>query len=143
FRFEGTYYETENENQILPLSLPQSSGYDSKLINAGLVSSRGVELSVGSTILSSPDYPFDIDLNYTYTRTRIEELAEGIDYYEFWTDAKGGAYSWVGEDIGNIYDQRLVTVEDESSPYYGWPVLDESGSWQSQSGINDLVKIGN
>lgn len=143
FRFEGTYYETENENQILPLSLPQSSGYGSKLINAGLVSSRGVELSVGSTVLSTPDYQFDIDLNYTYTRARIEELAEGIDYYEFWTDAKGGAYSWVGEDIGNIYDQRLVTVEDESSPYYGWPVLDESGSWQSQSGINDLVKIGN
>ncbi|SMO50662.1 SusC/RagA family TonB-linked outer membrane protein [Fodinibius sediminis] len=143
FRFEGTYYETDNENQILPLSLPQSSGYGSKLINAGLVSSRGVELSVGSTVLSSRDSRFDVDLNYTYNRARIEELAEGIDYYKFWTDAKGGAFSWVGEDIGNIYDRELVTVEDPNSPYYGWPVLDESGSWQSRSGVNDLVKIGN
>lgn len=142
-RFSATYYETDNENQILPLSLPQSSGYSSKLINAGLVSSRGVELSLGSTLISTTDTRLDVDLNYTYNRARIEELAEGIEYYEFWRDAKGGAYSWVGEDIGNIYDRELVTVEDPNSPYYGWPLLDESGSWQSRSGVNDLVKIGN
>src|SRR5699024_4476052 len=29
-RFEGTYYETDNENQILPLQLATSSGYGSK-----------------------------------------------------------------------------------------------------------------
>ncbi len=142
-RFSATYYETDNENQILPLSLPQSSGYSSKLINAGLVSSRGLELSLGSTLISTTDTRLDVDLNYTYNRARIEELAEGIEYYEFWTDAKGGAFTWVGEDIGNIYDRELVKVEDPNSPYYGWPVLDESGSWQSRSGVNDLVKIGN
>lgn len=143
FRFEATYYESDNKNQILSLALPQSSGYGSKLINAGLVSSRGVELGIGSTIISTPDFSWDVDVNYTFNRTRIEELADGIDFINFWTDAKGGAYTWVGEDIGNIYDRTLVTVEDQSSPYYGYPLLDESGSWNDRSGINDLVKIGN
>lgn len=143
FRFEATYYKSNNENQILALGLPNSSGYSSKLINAGMVSSRGVELGIGSTLISNNDFSWDLDLNYTFNRTRIEELAEGIDFINFWEDAKGGAYTWVGEDIGNIYDRKLVTVEDQSSPYYGWPVLDETGSWQDKSGINDLVKIGN
>ncbi|GAA5224744.1 SusC/RagA family TonB-linked outer membrane protein [Membranihabitans marinus] len=142
-RFSTTYYNSDNENQILPLSLPQSSGYSTKLINAGLVSSRGLELSIGSTLISTKDIGFDVDLNYSFNRTRIEELADGIDFYNFWTDAKGGAYTWVGDDIGNIYDRKLVTVEDESSPYYGWPILDDGGSWNSKSGVNDLVKIGN
>lgn len=143
FRFEGTYYETDNENQILPINLPESSGYSSKLVNVGQVSSRGFELSMGSTLLSSQDSRFDVDFNLSRNRTRIEELAEGMDYYEFWTDAKGGAYTWEGEDIGNIYDNQLVTVEDPDSEYYGWPVLDESGSWQAREGVDDLVKIGN
>lgn len=143
FRFEATYYESDNENQILSLALPQSSGYTRKLINAGLVSSRGVELSIGSTVISNNDFSWDVDFNYTFNRTRIDELADGIEFINFWTDAKGGAYTWIGEDIGNIYDRKLVTVEDESSPYHGWPILDESGSWNSKRGINDLVKIGN
>lgn len=143
FRFEATYYESDNENQILSLALPQSSGYGSKLINAGLVSSRGVELSVGSTVFSTNDFSWDVDFNYTVNRTRIEELADGIDFINFWTDAKGGAYTWVGEDVGNIYDQKLLTVEDPNSEYYGWPILDGSGSWNSEGGVNNLVKIGN
>lgn len=102
FRFDITYYESENRNQILSLALPQSSGYGGKLINAGQVSSRGVELSIGSTVFSTNDFSWDIDLNYTFNRTRIDELAEGIDFISFWTDAKGGAYTWVGDDIGNI-----------------------------------------
>ena len=143
FRFEATYYNSDNKNQILSLALPQSSGYGSKLINAGLVSSRGVELAIGSTLISNNDFSWDLDFNYTFNRTRIEELADGIDFINFWTDAKGGAYTWVGDDIGDIYDQKLVTVEDPSSEYYGWPVLDGSGSWNSEGGINNLVKIGN
>lgn len=143
FRFDVTYYESENRNQILSLALPQSSGYGSKLINAGQVSSRGVELSIGSTVFSTNDFSWDVDFNYTFNRTRIDELADGIDFINFWSDAKGGAYTWVGEDIGNIYDRKLVTVEDPNSPYYGWPLLDGSGSWDDKSGVNDLVKIGN
>ncbi len=143
FRFEATYYESDNKNQILSLALPESSGYGSKLINAGLVSSRGIELSLGSTVFSTNDFSWDIDFNYTFNRTRIEELADGIDFINFWTDAKGGAYTWIGEDIGNIYDTKLLTVEDPNSEYYGWPILDGSGSWNSEGGINNLVKIGN
>lgn len=143
FRFEATYYTSDNKNQILSLDLPQSSGYGSKLINAGLVSSRGVELSVGSTVITTNDFSWDLDFNYTFNRTRIEELADGIEFINFWSDAKGGAYTWVGEDIGNLYDQKLLTVEDPNSEYYGWPILDNSGSWNNLSGINNLVKIGN
>src|SRR5690606_20719306 len=48
-----------------------------------------------------------------------------------------------GEEIGDIYDAQLITVEDKSSPYYGWPLLDENGSWQRITWENTKNKIGN
>src|SRR5690606_27531357 len=39
--FEATYYQVENRNQVLSIGIPIESGASSKLINAGLVQSRG------------------------------------------------------------------------------------------------------
>src|SRR5690606_17126368 len=56
---------------------------------------------------------------------------------DFWSDAKGGASTWLGEEIGTIYDRAMVRVEDVNSPYYGWPILDEDGYENSDSNLQD------
>ena len=143
-RFQATYYKSDNKNQILGINLPPSSGYSSKLINAGLVSSKGWEVMLGLTPVSNHDWNWDVNFNFSRNRTVIKELTEGLDFYTFWTDAKGGAWTYVGQTIGDIYDRQLVTVDDPSSPYYGYPILDEDGSWQDYGGGQDkAVKIGN
>lgn len=130
---EGTYYHSENENQILSIGLPPSSGYNGKQINAGLISSRGLELSIGGTPVKTSDLNWDVNFVFSRNRTRVEELSEGFNYVQLWKDAKGGAVTWVGEDIGNIIDKKLLRVEDESSPYYGWPIVDDEG-WDNSDG---------
>lgn len=131
-RFEGTYYSSENKNQILSIGLPQSSGYSGKLINAGLISSTGIELSLGGTPFASKDLNWDVNFVFSKNKTIIEELATGFNYYTLWTDAKGGAVTWVGEEIGQLIDNKMVRVEDKTSPYYGWPILDSEG-WDQSS----------
>lgn len=142
-RFSATYYKVDNENQILPLALAPSSGFTSRNINTGLLVSKGVELSLGGTPFDKGDWRWDISTNFSRNRTVIAELPEGVDFYTLWTDAKGGAKTYVGEEIGDIYDAKLVTVEDVNSPYYGYPILDEDGSWQSIRHNNTREKIGN
>ncbi len=142
-RFEGTYYRVDNENQIIPTKLPGSSGFTSKNINAGLLRSRGFELVLGGTPVLTNDWRWDVNLNWYRNRTRIMELAEGLEFYDLWGDAKGGARTYVGQEIGDLYDAKLVTVEDPNSPYYGWPMLDENGSWQAVSMNNTDNKVGN
>lgn len=129
-RFEGTYYSSENENQILKIGLPPSSGYDSKQINAGLISSKGIELALGGTPVKTENLNWDLNFVFSRNRTRVKELSSGFNYITLWTDARGGAQTWVGEEIGNIVDAKLIRVEDESSPYYGWPIIDDEG-WES------------
>jgi Outer membrane cobalamin receptor protein len=142
-KFEGTYYKLENKNQIISTTLPGSSGFNSKNINAGLLSSRGIELAVSGRPIAKEKWSWDVGLNWHRNRTRIDELSEGVEFYTFWTDGRGGARTYVGEEIGDLYDSQLVTVEDQSSPYYGFPILDKNGSWQAVRINNSRNKIGN
>jgi TonB-linked SusC/RagA family outer membrane protein len=142
-RMSGTYYVVENRNQILSTKLPPSSGYVGKNINAGLLVSKGVEFSLGGTPIQTENLRWDINTNISRNRTRIMELADDIPYFTLWSDAKGGAWTYVGEEIGDIYDAQLVTVTDQSSPYYGYPLLDRNGKWQSVDAIQSRNKIGN
>ncbi len=142
-RFSGTYYMVENRNQIIPTLLPPSSGFSSKNINAGLLVSKGIELSLGGTPIDKGDWRLDINTNITRNTTTIKELSDGLPFYTLWTDAKGGAWTYVGEKIGDIYDAELVTVTDKSSPYFGYPILDDEGSWQDVRASNSRNKVGN
>lgn len=144
-RFEGTYYEVENRNQIIRnIPIAASSGFDRININAGLISSRGWELGLGFTPFQTTALRWDINTNFTWNRTRLDALSDGIDILRFWSDAKGGAWTYVGDDIGDIYDAQVLKVEDPNSPYFGYPILGGADfEWQDISAENTRNKVGN
>jgi TonB-linked SusC/RagA family outer membrane protein len=144
-RFEGTYFTVENKNQILPVSTAQSSGYSSKLINAGKLQSKGWEFALSGTPIQKQDgLVWDVSVNFTNTRTKILELAPGIDYYEYWNDNSSGAMTWVGEEVGNLYSRGYSRVTDPNSEYYNWPILNPTdGSWIQDNAVENRIKVGN
>ncbi len=142
-RSSFTWYMVENRNQIIPTTLPSSSGFSSNNINAGLLESKGIEFTLGGTVLENKDWRIDLDANIARNRTIIKELTDDLDLYQLWSEGRGGAWTYVGEEIGDLYDRKLVVVEDKNSPYYGWPLLDESGSWQAINQSSARNKIGN
>ncbi len=143
-RFEGTYYYVENQNQILSVNTPVSSGYTSKLINAGLLASKGWELGLsGSPIKNEGGFNLDMGVNFTRNRTVIKELADGVDFFQLWDDNNGGAFTYVGEELGNIYSRGYAFVDDPNSPYHLWPILSATGSWIPVNDREARVKVGN
>jgi hypothetical protein len=144
-RFEGTYYVVENRNQIIRnIPVASSTGSDNVNINAGLIRSKGWEFMLGGTLLKTPGWYWDVSANFSRNRTRVIEIAEGIDVIKFWEDARGGAWSYVGDEIGAIYDAEVITVTDKNSPYYGYPILDEGDlEWGAVEMRYTKNKIGN
>ena len=142
-RFAATYYMVENRNQIIPTKLPPSTGFTQKNINAGLLVSKGLELQLGGTPVDANGWRWDITANWSRNRTTIKELSDNLAFYTLWTDARGGAWTYVGDRIGDIYDAEIVTVTDKESKYYGYPILDSDGSWQSISASTTRNRIGN
>ncbi len=137
-RFEATYYTSDNENQIYSVGTAPSSGSTSVLINAGLITSTGVELVIGGSPIRTGDFSWDLNFVYSQNKSVLERLPEGRDFLELWSDAKGGAFSWPGDEIGQIIDRRQVVVQpgdprDPNGEYVGWPILDEEGWDDSNS----------
>lgn len=144
-RFEGTYYYTENKNQLLDLTIPAESGFTTSKTNAGLLASRGFEVMVGgSPIREMNGWNLDVNLNFTRNRTKIKALTPQMEYYQLWDDNGGGAFTWVGEDIGNLYSRGYAQVEDPTSEYYKWPILNASdGQWIESNDRKAREKVGN
>lgn len=143
-RFEGTYFYQENSNQILNIQSPASSGFSAKQINAGVISSRGWEFMIsGTPIKSKSGFTWDVSVNVTRMRTRLESLTPGMNFITLWDDNNGGAQTFVGEDIGNLYSRGYRKVTDPKSPYYNWPILTPQGGWIPDNTREARVKVGN
>lgn len=150
FRFEGTYYTVENRNQIVPsIPIPGSSGYGSVSINAGVLESKGYELSLGITPVRTENWNWDLNLNYTTNESKVVALAPGVDYIELWSENKSVSRAYVadpttGEDglVGNLYSPRIKRVTDPNSPYFGYPLIGqaEDSEWLPEE---ERVKVGN
>lgn len=153
-RFEGTYYTLDNVDQIFEVPLAVSSGFSGVQINAGLIQSNGWEFLLGGTPIRTNDWNWDLDLNFTKNETRVMELEEGVDFINFWSEAKVKSISYVKgyvanqnygpEDglVGNLYSRKISRVTDENSPYFGYPILG-SGLDAEWMGEEQYSKIGN
>ena len=162
-RFDGSIYRSDNKNQVLSIGTPTSNGYSGRQINAGLVRSQGIELQVGGTIVSSKDWTWNLSVNYTKNNAYVMSLAPGVPYYSFWQDGNSGAWTYAkGQAIpnafdgkgnpvisdgklGQLWDNQVATVTDKSSPYYGYPLLDNGGQYQKvgNGDFNHKEVVGN
>lgn len=148
-RLEATYYTVDNKNQILSVPLAASTGFSRVQINAGLLQSQGVEVLLGITPVSSPDWNWDLTFNFTKNDTRVLELADEIDFIQFWDQARVQNIGYAKNDelgrdgrVGNLYTRKVMRVTDESSPYYGYPILG-SGLDTEWQGEEEYSKVGN
>jgi TonB-linked SusC/RagA family outer membrane protein len=148
-RFEGTYYSVDNRNQILGVPLAASTGFNGVKINAGLLQSKGWEFLLGVTPVRTDDWNWDLNLNFTQNETRILELTDDVEFIQFWSEAKVKNIGYVKNDelgrdglVGNLYARKIRRVNDESSPYNGYPILG-SGLDAEWEGEEEYSLIGN
>ncbi len=143
-RLEATYYSMTNKNQIFSIPSPASSGYTTRLINAGEILSKGWEIQIGGTPLQSASgWKLDLNVNFSRNRVTLEELADGLDYITMWDDNGGGSFARIGDELGNLYSRGYAKVEDPNSPYYLWPILDNNGGWIRVNDHTEREKVGN
>jgi TonB-linked SusC/RagA family outer membrane protein len=75
-----TYYSAETTNQILPVQVSATSGYTSRVINAGTMTNRGIELLATVTpVRTSGGFQWDVTANYARNRNEVKELYDGLE----------------------------------------------------------------
>ena len=77
-----TYYDQTTTDQILAVEISRATGYIYKLLNAGEIQNKGVELMLTATPLQLPNgFTWDIMANWARNRSQVVELADGLDTY--------------------------------------------------------------
>jgi hypothetical protein len=140
---EATYYIVQNKNQVLSISLPVESGATSKLINTGLIESKGWEISLNTTPVTTKNFRWDMNFNFTKNKTSLKELAEGLTNVDFYGIDGGMFRTYEGGLIGDIWEYSLLRVTDTSSPYYNYPIISSAGKYQRDNDPNHMTKAGN
>jgi outer membrane receptor protein involved in Fe transport len=70
-----SYYKNSSKNQILSVPISPTSGFSSRVMNAGLVENTGVELSVRATpIQNASGFRWEIYGTYTRNKSIVKEL---------------------------------------------------------------------
>lgn len=77
---EAAAYIQRTTDQTVPVSVPTSTGYASRYINAGTMEGKGVELDLHiNPIVRWGDFSFNLGFNATFINTKVVELADGLD----------------------------------------------------------------
>ncbi|HZX57128.1 MAG TPA: SusC/RagA family TonB-linked outer membrane protein, partial [Mucilaginibacter sp.] len=145
-----TYYNTYSDHQILTISVANSSGLNSVLINSGALRNRGFEFTVNAKVIQKNDFAWDVTVNGAHNQNKVVSLAPGIKYLPLGSWFGGDGVSqrvYPGENYGDIYGydykykngQKVVNLVYADGMNTGnGPVL---GSQYATS--DDIVKIGN
>lgn len=124
-----TYYDNVTRDQIIPITLDIATGYNSRIINAGKIQNKGIEVvALANPIKRNNGFHWDIVANFTSNRGRVLELTEGLDTYTL--TERNGAFiqARIGERMGNIYGVGFARVQDSSSPFFGQIIHNATGT---------------
>jgi TonB-linked SusC/RagA family outer membrane protein len=77
--FDVSYYRSKTEDLITPVIVSTATGYTSKILNAGSIENKGVELSIYGTPVQSKDFSWTINVNFARNRNKVLELFEGAE----------------------------------------------------------------
>ena len=99
-----TYYNQVSKNQIIALASSAAAGYNYRLINAGEIENKGIEVAVNGRVLAIKDFAWDAGVNFSKNINNVKSLVDGMTYFELekatWCGVSVGAE--VGERYGSI-----------------------------------------
>lgn len=121
-----TYYDQVSRNQILGVEISKASGYDSRILNAGKISNKGLEIVLTGTPVRLPGgFAWETTLNFSRNRNRVLELAEGLTTYVLYSRQGLNSEARVGQAYGTLFGIGFEHTPDGQRVYgaNGYPVV--------------------
>jgi hypothetical protein len=125
-----TYFSQVNKDLLLNVPVSGTTGYLSRYMNAGEMTSKGIEMVLAFQPVRTSGWLWDAVFNFTRIRNEVTQLAPDVDivvlagiagavvaackgypYQSIFT------YDWLRDENGN-----LVIDDDPASNSYGFPV---------------------
>lgn len=135
--FDFSVYNNRNKDQILEMPVPNVSGYNSMMVNAGLIVSKGYDLTFNATPFKRGNFKWDATFNISHNRSIVEKLAEGQqELLKAWEFTNMKASHIVGKDwmfLRGRKFKRYQELDAKGQPIYspsnGKIIVNEQGGF--------------
>lgn len=148
--FTVDIFRNKTTDLLLDVSIPQSTGFNTIMLNSGSLLNKGIEFSSTYKIASSDAFSWDVSGNVSVLRNEIIDLGRSTPFFANSTSGHLGVFgSWVeaGNPIGVWRGYRYVGLfqtDDEGKSYSalaGYPKYEDVNGDGAYTAA-DFVKIG-
>ncbi|MEO5889803.1 MAG: SusC/RagA family TonB-linked outer membrane protein [Ferruginibacter sp.] len=131
-RLDVAVYKKNTRNEVISLGAPAESGISSRVINAGNIQNKGIEMLLAATPVRGKNFEWTTTVNFTRNRNKIISLYEGVNSTDldlaFGADVRSVAM--VGQDFGTIVTSYAYARDPETDQ----KLLQQDGTyWRSGS----------
>ena len=132
--FDLAYYKTNSVDQIFGVPVTRATGYTSKVLNAGEIENKGVELSLYANPVKIENFSWDVNVNWSKNKNEVVSLEEGIENLQLGSFQGGITINArVGEPYGVIQGTDYTYLNGERL------VDADSGEYLKTSVSNNVI----
>lgn len=103
--FDFTFYKENTRDQILTIPIAKEAGTTYRLLNAGNIENKGIELALNAIPIRTKDWQWDVGVTWARNRNKIISLHPDVQsYITLAGDVSGGNYS-------------IASVAQQGGPY--------------------------
>ncbi|NKI27538.1 SusC/RagA family TonB-linked outer membrane protein [Arenibacter sp. 6A1] len=107
-QLDVTYYQTNTTNQIMAVPISGTTGYSSKVVNAGEIENKGFEAQLNLTPLDAKNVSWDLGFNFTKSNSKVVSLNEGLESIQLGSLWTASVEARPGQEFGTIYGNDFL-----------------------------------
>lgn len=132
--FDVTYYNTRSLDQIVAMPVSRATGYDFKVVNAGEIQNKGIEVSAYGTPFKTPSFSWTVNVNWSRNRNKVKSLPEGVTNLQLGAMQGGvSVNAALNEPYGTIRGSNYVFNEQ------GQKLIGANGYYVQSATSNEII----
>ena len=133
FGLDVALYKTNSVDQIYGVPVSTATGYQQKILNAGEIENKGIEVTLFAAPVRSNDFNWDMNINWSKNNNEVVSLAQGIDNLQLGSFQGGITLNArVGQPYGVINGTDYTYID-------GQRVVDETSGEYVKTSTSDQV----
>ncbi|WP_138476734.1 SusC/RagA family TonB-linked outer membrane protein [Dyadobacter bucti] len=129
-----TYYDNVSRNQIINIPVSSAFGYDSKVINAGKINNKGVEVTLTGTPVRQNGFEWNSSINWSRNRNKVIALAPGVNTFQL-ANSLVTLVAREGQPYGQILGNDFIYAAD------GQKVIKADGTYDRGQQLTPLGSV--
>lgn len=138
--FDVATYQTNSVDQIVSVPVTTTTGYAYKVLNAGEIENKGVELTLFGTPVKKEDFSWNATVNWSKNNNEVLSLEDGIETLQL-GNLQGSVTinAEVGHPYGVIYGTDYTYLNPDTPKESERLIDPESGQYLKSSTSNNII----